>query len=234
MVKIDRVSPVAIDAGVREELVGLARDASADADTALIADFGLGLLTPKAVTDLCGVVRQNVRTLGGDVSGKRATLGAMRDLDWLSPTEDELRAGANDAEGALPSAVWALLERTRSARATVTLGSDGLVVFDTLPGAERAVGMTSRLRAEPIPALIDHPVDTIGCGDALLTSATLALSSGATHTQAAYIGSLAAAAHATTLGNTPLAIHTMTDLMRRMNTARIVVTERARAMSTAV
>ncbi|MEC9372710.1 MAG: hypothetical protein VYC34_02665, partial [Planctomycetota bacterium] len=52
---------------------------------------------------------------------------------------------------------------------------------------------------------VTHAVDALGCGDALLSAATLALSCGAPLTVAALIGSIAASAEAERVGNAPIA-----------------------------
>ena len=52
--------------------------------------------------------------------------------------------------------------------------------------------------------MVDHAVDLLGCGDALLATATLTLAAGGDLMAAAYIGNAAAAVEASMLGNQPV------------------------------
>src|SRR5207302_11510797 len=75
----------------------------------------------------------------------------------------------------------------------------GLVTFD------RGEGQAGeRLRSEYLPALAGQAVDPLGCGDALLATATLALAAGGSLHAAAFLGSVAAALEAQKLGNQPV------------------------------
>jgi bifunctional ADP-heptose synthase (sugar kinase/adenylyltransferase) len=58
------------------------------------------------------------------------------------------------------------------------------------------------LRGEHVPALAGHAVDALGCGDALLAAATLALTTGAPVLTSAFLGALAAGVQVQRLGNT--------------------------------
>jgi len=89
----------------------------------------------------------------------------------------------------------------------ITLGKQGLVTFDRgNNGAEMPAG---RLPSEYMPALANHVVDPLGCGDALLATASLTLAAGGSLHAAAYLGSLAAAIEVQQVGNQPLKAETL-------------------------
>ena len=210
VMKIDLVEPMVLDAGARDRLVRLAETAAIDAgpdSAAIIVDFGLGLMTDKAMRALCRALRPIVRTLTGDVSGRRASLLAIQGADLLTPSESEMREALRLPDEGLPLAAWKLLEATRAASAIVTMGSEGLVAFDRL--ADEQVSQASagsyqtRLRSQHVPALLPHAVDPLGCGDALLSTATLALLAGGSLKAAALLGAAAAAWEGARLGNLP-------------------------------
>jgi sugar/nucleoside kinase (ribokinase family) len=94
--------------------------------------------------------------------------------------------------------VWKLLRSTDARQAIVTLGKQGLVTFE--PGPTPA----DRLRSEYLPALSTHAIDALGCGDALLATATLALAAGGSLAAAAFLGALAASLEVGELGNQPI------------------------------
>jgi len=99
----------------------------------------------------------------------------------------------------LGAVVWQLLATTKARQAIVTLGKQGLVTFD---GSQRP--LPARLKSEYLPALCPHAIDPLGCGDALLSAATLALAAGGSLQAAALLGSIAAAVEAQELGNIPV------------------------------
>jgi rfaE bifunctional protein nucleotidyltransferase chain/domain len=214
VMKLDLVEPLSLDARRQDELIALAATTAGEGaggriDGAIVADFGLGLFSPAVMERLTRDLRSRVRVLAGDVSGRRSHLRSMRRMDLLTPSESELREAYRAFEEGLPTVVWGLLKDTSTTSAIITMGGDGAIAFDRLPGADAPPaangaggdGFRSRLRGEHVPALGGHAVDALGCGDALLATATLALAAGGDLVQAAFLGSIAAAAQARRLGN---------------------------------
>ncbi len=204
VVKLDMVRPITLDEQRQRELAALARAAAPQADAFIVTDFGLGLLTHRVLNDVISAARQHDALLAGDVSGRRSTLARMTAFDLICPTEVELRDAMQDYDDSLNAVAWRLLARTRARNAIVKLGGEGLIAFSPLPGADRAEGWTARVRAEHIPALTPYPIDTLGCGDAMLSAATLTMLAGGSLTDAAFLGAIAASAHASRLGNDPV------------------------------
>ena len=95
-----------------------------------------------------------------------------------------------------------------------TSTSPDLAAFQSAIGhRQSAIHVLPRLQAEHIPALSTQPLDVLGCGDALLATATLTLAAGGSLAAAAYLGSIAAATEASRLGNIPI---TSDDLLTRV------------------
>jgi rfaE bifunctional protein kinase chain/domain/rfaE bifunctional protein nucleotidyltransferase chain/domain len=217
VMKLDLVEPLVLDAAQQDALVTLACDAAApESDAAIITDFGLGLFTPTMMSRLCRGLRPLVRVLSGDVSGKRSSLTAMRGMDLVCPSEQELRDALRMHGEGLPLVTWALLETLKSKAAMVTLGADGLIAFSRLEGVEGGSGWETRLASEHIPALCPIALDPLGCGDSLLATATLTLAADGPLVAAGFLGACAAAVQVQRLGNIPV---TAPDL--RSMTARV-------------
>jgi bifunctional ADP-heptose synthase (sugar kinase/adenylyltransferase) len=72
-----------------------------------------------------------------------------------------------------------------------------------------------------VPALTPHAVDALGCGDALLTVATLALSAGGELLPAATLGAMAASVQARALGNVAIDASALRRELRRLSGATL-------------
>lgn len=208
VMKLDLLEPLILDAAQQDRLIDMASEAasiSGGCQGAIIADFAQGLFTSATLDRLCSSLRAKVPILTGDVSGRRASLRGMHSMDLLCPSESEVREAFGQFDTGLPTVAHRLLQETRSKAAIITMGAEGLIAFDRLPGAER-VGdpFASKVRGEHIPALAPFAIDALGCGDALLSAATLALASGGSLVAAAFIGSVAAAVQAQRIGNIPI------------------------------
>jgi rfaE bifunctional protein nucleotidyltransferase chain/domain len=226
VMKLNALEPIVLDAGRQDELVAMASEAVTTggfADAAVIADFGNGLLSPGLVGRLCRAVRPHVGVLAGDVSGRKAALGAFVGADLLCPSESEAREGLRSFDEGLAALAWRLMHTTRTGNVLLKMGPEGLIAFAPLAEAEggsagapaadtAADGFRSRVKGEHVPALGGHAVDPLGCGDALLAAAVLTMAVAGPQRgllPAAVLGSIAAAAQASRLGNLPI---TSTDL----------------------
>jgi len=204
VMKLDLVQPIELDSARQQLLIGLATDAASErggCDGAIIADFGLGLLAQGTLGRLGAAIRPKTRVLTGDVSGRRSGLLSMKNYDLLCPSEGEIRDACRLYDQGLPMVVWRLLDETRSGSAIVTMGSEGLIGFSRLAGKSSDGAWDNKLKAEHVPAMSTHAIDALGCGDALLSAATLALCTGTPLLPAAFLGAIAAAVQVQRLGN---------------------------------
>ncbi len=226
VMKVDLLEPIVLDATQQEALIGLARDAAVEgggADAAIVADFGQGLFSPVLMRRLCGVLRDKVGVLSGDVSGKRASLRAMRRMDLVCPSESELREAYHEFDPALPTMVWKLLSETQSQAAAITMGPEGLIAFARLDdaGVDPGDAYRTRLKGEHVPALAPFAIDALGCGDSLLATATLGLCAGAGLTAAAFLGAVSAAIQAQRIGNIPVSATDLRQGIVRVGTSHL-------------
>ncbi len=204
MFKLDHTQKIELDHQTRISLVERAKSIGSRVDAAIVADFGLGMIGPQLAEDLFAALRGRVDVLSGDVSGARPTLLKMNKADLLMPSERELRASVLGVTGSLPAVVAKLMDLTEANRVAVTMAQDGLILFSRREEVVAADGQPTVLRSKHVPALNKSPIDTLGCGDALLAVATLAQSVGADPYEAAVLGSVAAAACGAKMGNQSL------------------------------
>jgi rfaE bifunctional protein kinase chain/domain/rfaE bifunctional protein nucleotidyltransferase chain/domain len=192
---------------VAEKILSVSKDAAA----VVFADFGYGLITESLLDRIMSALRSTVPIITADVSGRQSSLLRFKCVDLLCPTEREVRETLHDFSSGLGALVWRLLKETEARQAIITLGKQGLVTFSPPPrGADGEMG---RLSSEYLPAFSNRVVDSLGCGDALLATASLVLASGGSLHAAAYLGSLAAAIEIQQVGNQPLSANRLADML---------------------
>ncbi len=221
VMKLDMGEPITLDAAGRQRLVDMAGESAEECDAAIIADYGLGLLTSATLRALCRCLRPRVRLMVGDVSGRRSDLLAMCEMDLLCPSEVELRAALHNYDEGLSAVAYRMLYETRSKAALVTLGDQGLIAFDRWSVTGPREDWSSRLRAEHVPALTPHAIDPLGCGDTLLAAATLTLVGGGSLLLAGVLGSIAAAAQGQKVGNTTIGGADLRRGLQRLSRAQL-------------
>lgn len=202
--KVDEGAVAPLDSRSLDEAADAIEQAIAGADGIIFADFGYGMITAPLLERVLPRVRQRVPIVTADVSGRQGTLLKFKNVDLLCPTEREARQALNNFSSGLNAVVYDLLAATSAKAAMITLGKQGLCLFDDRIGAGPAESWDRRLRASYLPALSESTVDPMGCGDALLATASLALAAGGSAAAAAYLGSLAAAVELGQLGNCPI------------------------------
>jgi bifunctional ADP-heptose synthase (sugar kinase/adenylyltransferase) len=198
--KVDEGSIAPLDSSTEPLAATRILEAADGASAVIFADFGYGFLTTGLLDRILPYLRQAVPIITADVSGKQSSLLRFRDVDLLCPTEREMRETMQDFSSGMGAVAWSLLEQTGARQAMITLGKQGLVTFDRPANAAK----TDRLRSEYVPALATHAIDPLGCGDALLATASLALAAGGSLQAAAFLGSVAASIEAGHLGNHPI------------------------------
>ncbi|MCH9025377.1 MAG: hypothetical protein IH931_08595 [candidate division Zixibacteria bacterium] len=120
----------------------------------------------------------------------------------------------NDYESGISAAAWEFLNRTQARHLFVTLEKRGMLVFERQNQDRKCIEWAGRLKSEQLPSFAVTPVDRLGCGDALLAASTLALATGSSLLEAAYLGNAAAALEIAMLGNHPGEAEKMADWMQ--------------------
>jgi bifunctional ADP-heptose synthase (sugar kinase/adenylyltransferase) len=197
--KVDEGAAIPSDSSEEERAAARILEAAEGAAAVVFADFGYGVITAGLLDQILPELRNRVGFLAADVSGNQGNLLRFRGVDLLCPSEREARAALHDPSGGLGAVAWNLLNATGARRAIVTLGRQGLVTFERNPRSA-----ADRLHSEYLPALCPSGLDPLGCGDALLATATLTLCAGGSLQAAALLGSIAAAVEVQQIGNVPV------------------------------
>jgi len=181
LVRIDKATRLAEDSPARRRVLAALRGYRGPVDGVLVSDYGFGLLDPETVGAAVAFARR--RGVPVTVDSRFALLG-FRGMTAVTPNEPEVEAALGVTIGhdarRLEAAGRALLRRLNVKAALVTRGSDGMALFE--PGR----------KAQHIPIYgSDQVADVTGAGDTVIAAFTLALTAGATPSEAAHLANYA-------------------------------------------
>jgi rfaE bifunctional protein kinase chain/domain len=187
VVRIDRFTGEPVTDAHRDAAEQMARKAVKGADAVLVSDYGSGLVTPKFVHELVGLLKNGPAKAGRYVPvliDSRYALTKYHGLTACTPNESEveqvLGVTIDDQAQVLERAGRALLTRTKMQAVLVTRGSRGMALFE------------SGKKTVHIPIFgSDQIADVTGAGDTVMATMTLALASGASFEEAARLANFA-------------------------------------------
>ncbi len=197
-----------LDAPHEAELQQLLEDTLPQYDVVIVADYGHGLMTERAIRQ----VSQSARFLAVNTqtnAGNRGfnTISKYPRADFVSIGEPEVRLDLRQLNANLEELTRAAAERIGSRRFLVTRGSTGLIIYD------RDLGFFQ------VPAFSIRVVDRIGAGDAVLALTAPCAALGVPPDVLGFIASVVGAEACLIMGNrssiepTPLFRH-ITSLMK--------------------
>lgn len=203
LLKVNHADTRPLDSAATRRLVAALDAMAGGLDAVIFTDFGYGTVSAALLEQALPAIRDRVGVIAGDVSGPHRTLLAYHGADLLTPTERELRGVVGDFDTSLPTVAGGVMSRLSTPNMIVTMGKKGAVLFRPRETA-REDWFTARMRSDHVPALAERVDDVVGAGDAMLATATLALTAGCTLPQAAYLGSAASAIAVSRVGNLPV------------------------------
>jgi rfaE bifunctional protein kinase chain/domain len=178
------------------------------ADVVLFSDFNYGCLPQPLVAALIERARAGHALVAADSqsSSQLGDISRFRGAHLLTPTEHEARLALRDHASGLHQIGFHLRDLAQVQTVFLTLGEAGVMVV----GSARS---EPAIITDTLPALNPEPRDVSGAGDSMLTAASLAMASGASAFQAAYLGSLAAAIQTSRVGNVPIQVQELRDAL---------------------
>ena len=160
-------------------------------DAVVVADYGHGLLTGKAIELLCEKARfLTVSTQINAANRGFNLISRYPRADFIVLDEAEARAELCDPVADLRGAMPVLASRTHCGRLLVTLGREGALCYDASDAAACA-----------IPAFASGIVDRIGAGDAVLAVSAMAAAVRAPMEVVGFVGNVAGAEACGIMGN---------------------------------
>lgn len=198
IVRVDRVDTSDISEQCQNRIIDYIQRIIPTIDAVVLSDYENGVISPKIITTCIPLARSLGKTIVVDSHG---SLFRFQGVTALTPNqpEAELSLGMTiNTQADLEEAGQRLLAGSNAQGVLITRGSEGMSLFE--------VGKASlHLPIYPL-SQASEIVDTNGAGDTVAATFTLALASGASMAEAAYIANAAAALVVRRLGcasNTP-------------------------------
>ena len=184
VVRIDRATRPEVADEARRAIEGHLVRAAARCDALIVSDYGMGLVTPEAVTKAQRNFRGPGRKHPPVLVDSRYALLSFQGMTTCTPNESEvehlLGIRIGDNLNALEQAGRELLARTRAGAILITRGSKGMALFE--PKRQ-----TVHIRIHGS----DQISDVTGAGDTVIATMTLALAAGGTFEEAAHLANFA-------------------------------------------
>ena len=215
VVRVDREDRAPLSPAMISQFIRFVRKQLVVVDAVIIEDYGKGVITRQLLEELIPLVRSRKKVITVDpkeehfdlyhrvtaITPNRTEAATMLNRE-LESEEDILRAG-ND-----------LLEQLRCEGALITLGEDGMALFER------------NGRCTRIPTVAQEVFDVAGAGDTVIAAFTLALASGASMPEAAVLANYAAGI---VVGKVGVATTSPKELLTRVSRQPRTKTHRVRA-----
>lgn len=184
---------------LQEELKSALFKTLEDADLMVFSDFSYGCLSQSLIDEIVEfcLEREIPMVADSQSSSQMGDITRFKNMLLITPTEREARLAIRDPHSGLTAIAETLKRQTLAQHIFVTLGSEGLLIYSPQNNL-------SEVHTDELPVFNLDPKDAAGAGDCLLICSAMALVSGATIWESAYLGSIAAACQVSRIGNLPL------------------------------
>ena len=215
LIKIDHSESITLTSEEEDWVIKTVKEKHNDVDALIFSDFAYGFVSDRIREEITEWANKKGIKIIADVS---STLGGniskYKDTFLITPTEKEARMVFDDKKSGLSTIAYHLLNQTKSKNIIITLGANGVLAFKNKPF--KVYGKDENyLENEFIPALEKKALDPMGAGDAMLSMATLVVSSGGSISEAVYLGNIASYLEVNKVGNIPIKAQEVKDLLLR-------------------
>ncbi|OLE55866.1 MAG: ADP-heptose synthase [Acidobacteria bacterium 13_1_20CM_3_53_8] len=196
MLKVDKLDNHPISDKILAEL----KESIADdkVDVVIFSDFRHGIFNRETIPELTASLPANViKVADSQVASRWGNILDFQGFDLITPNEKEARFALGDQDSTVRPMAMELYKRADCKTLILKLGDKGIITYRA-PDPEVRSFFT-------VDSFVDHLVDAVGAGDALLSYATLAIATTQSSVIASILGSIAAALACEHEGNNPVA-----------------------------
>jgi len=202
VVRIDKESIDGIAGRVTSKMASYIEAMVKKVDAVIIEDYGKGVITPALLTRIVPAAKRAGRIIS--VDPKEEHFKYYRGISVITPNHHEAAKAVGfeiKDDATLKKAGAALLKKIKCGIALITLGENGMAVFQ------------NNKPMKQIPTVAQEVFDVSGAGDTVISSYTLSLAAGADAIQSAHIANCAAGI---VVGKVGIAVVTPDELINRI------------------
>jgi rfaE bifunctional protein kinase chain/domain len=204
VVRIDKESKKNINSKIEEKLFNFFSDNVNNTDGVILQDYNKGVLTPSLIDKIIRLA--NERKLLITVDPKFNNFFSYKNVTVFKPNRKE----AGDVlgikignKGEISSAGQTILQKTNARNVLLTLGAEGIAVFEKDKPEKR------------MPTKARKVADVSGAGDTVISTLTMALAAGADIFEASYLANYAAGIVCGEVGIVPIEIEKLFTTVER-------------------
>ena len=200
LLRVSTLSQQAMSSNLQKIVFAEFEKCLTESDVLIFSDFNYGALPQPLVEKMIKRAKQHKIFISADSqsSSQFGDVSRFKGANLITPTEREARLSLQNYDDGLVVLANKLMGKTKSEFILLKLGSEGMIAqhpqtnINSAPNTERLVALNSKA------------IDVSGAGDSVLTTASLALSTGASLWEASLLGSISAFIQVGRIGNIPV------------------------------
>jgi len=207
--RVSNLSQDDIDIDLQREMLEKVEKVMDEMDLVVFSDFNYGCLPSYVVNKVTQLAQESKVYIAADSqsSSQVGDISRYRLAGLLTPTEHEARIALRDNTSGLVVLAEKLRERTNATNILLKLGREGVLV--------QADHNNSDFLTDKIEAINQSVKDVSGAGDSMLITSAMTLCLGGSIWIASLIGSISAAIQVSRIGNIPLKIDELKQVINK-------------------
>lgn len=202
VVRIDKENTDSVDDEIVRKMTRWIGTVIKDVDAVIIEDYGKGVITARLLSGVVPLAKRYGKIIA--VDPKEENFKYYKAVTLITPNNHEASRAVGfeiKDDASLKKAGGELLRKLKCKIALITLGENGMAVFQRSKPMER------------IPTVAQEVYDVSGAGDTVIASYTLSLASGLGPIQSAHVANCAAGI---VVGKVGIAVVTPEELVKRI------------------
>ena len=194
LLKVDTLDNRTISDRILDELCGSV--AGVETDCVVFSDFRHGIFNRATIPVLSAAIPEGVfKVADSQVASRWGNICEFQGFDLITPNEREARFSLADQDSVVRPLAQKLYDQANCRNLILKLGERGLMAYRQRPDSADVRSFFA------VDSFVDHVVDAVGAGDALLAYSTLAHIATGDEVIGAVLGAMAAAVECEHDGN---------------------------------
>jgi rfaE bifunctional protein kinase chain/domain len=208
LLRVSKLHQGSISLELQKKILGRIKQEIKNINLFVFSDFNYGCIPNELAEKIIKLCNQNNVLVVADSqsSSQVGDISRFKNSYLLTPTEHEARISLRDKESGLIVLAERLRVKAQAKNIFLKIGEDGLIVHAESNGKNNWV-------TDRITALNTAPLDVSGAGDSMLISSAMSLAVGSSIWEAAAIGSLSAAIQVSRIGNVPICLNELLEIL---------------------